>query len=90
MWGRPRLPGRVGSRRHPWGRLGDERLEQGRGPAVGKKGDTGRASWEGKWVLSVGKQESHFRLLGEAAIVLEKGVVRVSPQRGSEAAEDPG
>lgn len=47
-------------------------------------------SWEGKWVLSVRKQESHFRLLGEAAIVLEKGVVRVSPQRGSEAAEDPG
>lgn len=66
-------------------------MEQGRGQAVGKKGAMGRASWEGKWLLSVGKRELHFRLAGEVAIVLEKGTVRKRhPKGGSEAAEDPG
>lgn len=76
------------------GNAGGRALGAGKGPGGWEEGGHrkgGRASWEGKWVLSVGKRESHFRLVGEVAIVLERGVVRKRHPKGdSEAVEDPG
>lgn len=63
-------------------------FEQGRGAGCWEEGDLGRASWDRKPVLNVGRWESHFRWAGGRLFYWRRA--KSGPEVGSDAAEDAG